>query len=308
MNKNLLLSALFLFFSSIGLAQELSSDQILSNSIPNSIQTEINKITQPTTSDFRFGGGGGGNCDSIGTLYGSNNGLTGCMFDLVAVTDIEVQYFYGNMGTGTNDCIIFYKNGSHVGYEGDSTVWTSIGTASVTSMQDIPVLIPISINLAITAGDTMAFYIARQSGGSIRYTDGTTLGSVYSGNGFISILEGNGVSYPFGFTIGPRVWNGSVISCPLTVGVDEFSSQEKFFNVNINEAENKFVVRLSDSYLNGNSSLFFVVNDLSGRIIYRDVIDQNEKSFYTPALSEGIYICTLQSADQVIEQKKVIVH
>jgi len=154
----------------------------------------------------------------------------------------------------------------------------------------------------------MAFYIGRQSGGSIRYTDGTALSSVYSGNGFISILEGNGVSYPYGFTIGPRVWNGSVISCPITVGVDEFSSPGKFFTVNINEARNKFTVQITDSYLRENTSLFFVVTDLSGRVVYRDKINQSLKSFYAPTLSEGLYICTLQSADQIIEQKKVIVH
>ncbi len=307
MNKKLLFPALFLLFPTLIIAQELSSDQILSNSISNSVQAVTTPAHSPTNAAFIAGGGGGG-CDSIGTLYTSDNGLTGCMFDLVAVADIEIQYFYGNMGSGTNDCIILYKNGSHVGYEGDSTVWTTIGTASITSVQDIPVLIPISINLTITAGDTMAFYIGRQSGGTIKYTNGTTLSSVYSGNGFISILEGNGVDYPYGFTIGPRVWNGSVVFCPLIVGVDEFSKSGKLFNVNINEAKNKFAVQISDSYLSGNTSLFFVVNDLSGRVIYRDKIDQSLKSFYTPTLSEGLYICTLQSADQIIEQKKVIVH
>lgn len=304
MNKNLLVYAYFLLFPLLGSAQELSSDQILSNSISNSIQEAPSPSHAPTNS---MSTAGNGTCDSIGTLYGSNNGLTGCMFDLVAVNDIEVQYFYGNMGTGTNDCIIYYKNGSHVGYENDSTTWNLIGTANITSMQDIPVLIPISINLTITTGDTMAFYIARQSGGSVRYTDGTTLGSVYSGNGLISILEGTGVSYPFDFAIGPRVWNGSVISCPLTVGINELSNSEKLFNVNISESKNKLDIQISDYYLKANSSLFFVVNDLSGRVVFREKIEQNLKSFYTPTLSEGLYICTLQSADQILEQRKVVV-
>jgi len=307
MRKNLLFPTLIILFPMFSLAQELSADQIHSNSFSNSIQAELSFTPAQTNAAFRAEGISGG-CDSIGTLYGSNNGLTGCMFDLVAVNDIEIQYFYGNMGTGTNDCIIYYKNGSHVGYNNDSTAWTSIGTASITSMQDIPVLIPISINLTITAGDTMAFYIARQSGGSVRYTDGTTLGSVYSGNGFISILEGTGVSYPFDFSISPRVWNGSVISCPLTVGINEKSNTEKFFNVNIGESKNKIEVQLSDSYLKENTSLLFVVNDLSGRIVFSEIINQNQKSFYTPTLSEGLYICSLQSTDQILEQKKVAVH
>lgn len=47
------------------------------------------------------------------------------------------------------------------------------------------------------------------SGGSLNYTDGTSVGSVWASNQDLQTLQGAGKSYPFGTsTFTTRNWNG----------------------------------------------------------------------------------------------------
>ncbi len=147
---------------------------------------------------------------SMTTTYVSNNGLDGNMFDVVALNNINVLSFDGNFNVGTHTVEIYYKVGTHVGFETTSSAWTLLGSTSLTSNgDDVATPIPISMSLSIPAGQTYAFYITTTTGG-INYTNGTTLGAVYVQDGSAQILEGAGVSYPFASLFSPRVWNGTM--------------------------------------------------------------------------------------------------
>ncbi len=161
-------------------------------------------------------GCGGCNPGNIVTTYAGGNGQSGNMFDVVALSNINVLSFDGNLDVGTHTVEIYYKVGTHVGFEGTSSAWTLIGSTPVTSVAaDAPTAIPLPFNVSIPAGQTYAFYVTTTLSG-IGYTNGTTLGAVYVQDAHTQVLEGVGVAYPFGSVYSPRVWNGTVYyeECP----------------------------------------------------------------------------------------------
>lgn len=151
--------------------------------------------------------------DNLSTPFNSNNGLDGNMFDVNILEDLSVQSFDVNLTTGTTaDYEIYYKSGTYVGFEEDSSVWTLVGsTTGVVSLgTDVPTPLSLDLNLTLIGGNTYAFYVTT-TGASNKYTNGTVVGNVVAANSDLEILEGSGNSYPFGFNIAPRVFNGNII-------------------------------------------------------------------------------------------------
>jgi hypothetical protein len=150
--------------------------------------------------------------------YANNNGLAGIMFDIVAQTNVEILGFDASLSSTVNTTQtmeIYYRPGTHVGFETSSAGWTLVGSATVTSGgSGNPAPIPLAVNVQIPQGQTYAFYITVTSGSSIRYQGtGSTpaLGSVYHQDGNIQILVGTGKSYPFGSsTIAHRSYTGEI--------------------------------------------------------------------------------------------------
>ena len=201
-------------------AQNLTTtrDQMASHAFSNAGYSLPVASEDPGTADINRPSSA---CDTIMTLYASNNGLSGVMFDVVAHMDMTVVGLTGNM-TGTGDIAIFYRHGSHLGQENDSTQWTLAGSSPITpNPSDTPTPIPITLNLDVLTGDTLGLYVASLTGLFMRYTDAVTgvEGDVYCDNGDAAILQGSGVDYPFGFTIGPRIWNGTVDYCDVATGI-----------------------------------------------------------------------------------------
>ncbi len=74
----------------------------------------------------------------------------------------------------------------------------------------------IDLSLPIAAGQTMAFYVTCTGVGEfIDYGDGTAVGNVLQSDGFLTIYEGVGKSYPFLTTYTPRLMVGSVLYEPV---------------------------------------------------------------------------------------------
>lgn len=149
------------------------------------------------------------------TLYAEDNGLDGAMFDIVALETITIECFDVNWAPGTTGAEIWYRVGTHVGYETDSTAWMFIGAATgiVTAGTDNPTSIPIDVDLSVPAGATYAFYISNLSttDPNIEYTDGNTLGGVLASDANLQVLEGTGSYQQFGTTFfSPRQFNGTV--------------------------------------------------------------------------------------------------
>lgn len=59
-------------------------------------------------------------CGPLTTPYNQNNGQDGIMFDVVAITSIEITSFDINCGGGPHDFEIYYKTGTHVGFENNA--------------------------------------------------------------------------------------------------------------------------------------------------------------------------------------------
>lgn len=150
------------------------------------------------------------------TFYNENNGQAGQMLDITAINDVTILCFDVNLYTGTHDYQIYYKNGTHVGFEGNQGAWTLIGgLISVTSNgTNVPTYIPIDINVPIAAGQTAAFYITcnrtNTPGGGIEYTNGTGVGNLLEADLNIQVFEGTGKAWPFGNNFTPRQFNGAV--------------------------------------------------------------------------------------------------
>lgn len=158
--------------------------------------------------------------NNLATPYNTNNGQRGIMFDVTALNNITINCFDVNMAAGTTNCEIYYKVGTHVGFAVTPGAWTLLGNANVTGAgTNVPTAVNIPINVNVSAGCTVAFYITRTqaAGPTISYTNGTAVGFVYAANADLQVKDGTGKDYPFGASFTPRRFNGTIYYTP-TVG------------------------------------------------------------------------------------------
>ncbi|UKN03390.1 gliding motility-associated C-terminal domain-containing protein [Paracrocinitomix mangrovi] len=150
-------------------------------------------------------------CGPLATAYNQNNGQDGIMFDIVAITSVEITNFDINCGGTTHDFEIYYKAGTHVGFENNAGAWTLLGSANgVTGPVNVATPIPIFFSVTLCPGDVAAFYVTSTGAGSIDYTNGTGVGNVLAADANIQILEGTGKDYPFNTSFTPRSPNITV--------------------------------------------------------------------------------------------------
>ena len=142
------------------------------------------------------------------------------MFDINAIVDVTITGFDFNMGALTPYNIeIYYKAGTHVGFEMTPGAWTLAGSAAnvMSAGANVATSIPIVLSVAIPAGQTFAFYLTDTGGPSnLDYTNGTVVGALYSTDGNINIYEGTGKDYPFLQNFTSRIPNTTVYydCCP----------------------------------------------------------------------------------------------
>lgn len=163
-------------------------------------------------------------CDSITTLYASDNGLAGAMFDVIAVVDVSINGMYSNFST-TSGYNLYYKTGSYTTSPNNSSAWTLLGYNFILAAIDTPKHVNIPFNISVFAGDTVAFYITNTSGvtSGMRYTAGVGSGTLYIDNGVLQIYEGIGIGYPFANIYPNRIWNGTLNYCLGASGINESS-------------------------------------------------------------------------------------
>ena len=152
----------------------------------------------------------------VTSTYGHNNGQDGVMFDVVSngLNAIEINCIESNWDPGGNISYeIYIKDGSCIGFATSSAAWSLQSSGSVVSAGNgNATLITLDSIIGIGCLDTVGIYLTNTGGSNpnANYTNGTSLGQVYSSNTDISILQGYGKSYPFGSTYGPRVFNGTI--------------------------------------------------------------------------------------------------
>jgi len=166
---------------------------------------------------------GGGSPTLTATTFGpdvqlmasntAGNNHRGNMFDIVATNSVSILSFDAfPMGSTTIE--VYYKVGTWNGFANTPSAWTLIGSAPVVYTGGfVPVAVP--VNVMIPAGQTYGFYVTSSNTSvSLNYSNGTSVGNVYSSDANISFLEGGGMEYPFTLGTGavyqPRVWNGNI--------------------------------------------------------------------------------------------------
>lgn len=167
------------------------------------------------------GDGCDGSCapECGGPLFASDaggNGWEGNMFDVVAQTDLTITSFDGHFHTGTQEIEIYYRLGSYVGFELSSAGWTLLGAATVSGAGEGTLMpLPIAVNVAISAGQTMAFHITTKNkslgtGNVYTTSPAGTAGTLQASDGALDLYIGVGTQYPFAGTFADRIWNGRV--------------------------------------------------------------------------------------------------
>ena len=158
----------------------------------------------------------GASAATLTTLFASNNGQQGNMFDvIVGASDITVLEFAINLDAGTTSNVsLWYREGTIVGNANDSSGWTQIETASLTSAgTDAPTAWDVS-DFTLSGGTTYGFLVYSDQI-NVNYTNGTAVGNIAAADGFLSIAEGYGrgnSADPFASSVfQPRIWNGSIV-------------------------------------------------------------------------------------------------
>jgi len=171
---------------------------------------------------------------NISTPYNQNNGQAGQMFDITAINPITIRCFENNLYAGTAQYRVYYKMGTHVGFETKAAAWTEIGTAvSITSNGlNVPTPIPTPINISIPARQTAAFYLTCDRtlthGGGNRYTNGTAVGNIIASDGNLQIKEGIGKAWSYSTNFVSRLFNGGVFydaTIPLNIEIVNFKAK-----------------------------------------------------------------------------------
>jgi hypothetical protein len=149
---------------------------------------------------------------SLTTMFASNNGQDGNMFDvLVGANDLTITGFDLNLQAVTTNIEIYTKNGTWVGSDTDPAAWTLVSSLPEVVGQgtDAPTHIDVT-PFVLTANSVWALYLTDTTGFAFNYTDGTGVGNVAASNPDLTILEGSGKQYAFGAEFEPRIWNGTI--------------------------------------------------------------------------------------------------
>lgn len=150
-------------------------------------------------------------CGPLATPYNQNNGQDGIMFDVTALTNIEITNFDINCGGATHDFEIYYRPGTHVGFENNAAGWNLIGAANgVNGPVNVATAIPATFSVVLCQGDVGAFYITSTGPGSIDYTNGAAVGNVIVADANLQIHTGTGKDYAWAASFTPRNPNVTV--------------------------------------------------------------------------------------------------
>jgi hypothetical protein len=163
------------------------------------------------------------------TAFNADNGQSGNMFDVaVAGNALTVTGLDLNLSAGVWTIEVYQKSGTWVGFSNNAAAWTLVSTHAgvVGAGVNNPTFLDVA-DFGLAAGTT-GLYVTTTvpNAGLMNYTNGTGVGNVAASNADLAILEGAGISYPFGATFTPRIWNGSIyynVATPTAVVPEPFS-------------------------------------------------------------------------------------
>lgn len=145
------------------------------------------------------------------TTLAAGNGASGNMFDIQALSNIEVNGFDVHISSVAVTTVeVWYRPGTFVGFESSNAGWTQVLTTTVNALGTGSLtLVPANFSVTVPAGQTYAFFVTANGGGSFAYTNGTALGNIYTSNSDVILYEGKGGGY-FSVINSPRIFNGQM--------------------------------------------------------------------------------------------------
>ncbi|MBI4929414.1 MAG: T9SS type A sorting domain-containing protein [Bacteroidetes bacterium] len=245
---------------------------------------------------------------SLQTTFAAGNAQNGNMFDVTAINNLIITGIDGHPQANT-DYEIYYKTGTHVGFETTAGAWTLAGsvTGVVAQVSPTPTPIPIALNINVPAGQTYALYATCTSAGiSQNYTNGTAVGNIYVQDANIQIKEGKGVAYPFGSNFQPRIWNGIIHYCSGPVGTqDNLITLERGVNVYPNPFTSTATVVVAGADIHNGAD--FMLFDLFGREIKKMKIETNTFDLSRNNTPAGVYFYRVNDSEGTVGTGKIVI-
>lgn len=200
---------------------------------------------------------------AVSSAAGNSN--AGIMFDVTALLPGKIKGFQVNLVSGPANFEVYYKTGTHVGFETNSAAWTLAGSSTGIAMGN-PVDIGVNLNLDIVAGQTLAFYVTCSSPNVIAYSNGSATGTVSAADDYLQVKEGTGKAYPFGTSNANRIFNGTVYYEPGVSSIT-WSNGATGFSTNITPTEGT-VVAADITFANGSTfSAYRAINHVDPSVV-----------------------------------------
>eukprot|EP01084_Bolivina_argentea_P107240 191754_1 len=159
------------------------------------------------------------------TLSGGNT-VNGAMFDICSKSPANIRVYSFDINcqqAGTIPNFEIYiataTTQSYSSIKDNPSAWTNIvPTRSIicqssgvsTFLGDQVFYHGLGVSATIRGGECRGFYVTFQGANNILCSNGTLEGNIYSSNNDIEINEGIGLTYPFGSSFTPRIFNGRV--------------------------------------------------------------------------------------------------
>lgn len=148
--------------------------------------------------------------ETLHTSLNSTINFNGTMFDLIANDSIVVDSFDVKINsTGNQNVEVFYKSGTHLGFENDPLSWSLLGTANVNVVDpNAWTSVPLG-NLSISQNDTVALYVRMQNTGATLSYSSVSAPQTHS-TPALTMITGSGIAANFGTNYYPRDWSGGI--------------------------------------------------------------------------------------------------
>lgn len=173
-------------------------------------------------------------CASTSLTPTYDGGLVGngIMFDVTAANDLLITCFDLSIyQTGAQVAVkVYYKSGTCVGYDTDSTAWNLLGTVPVVAAgSGVATRVALPAAQALVSGATGAFYFDCSASASyLAYTPGTAVGALAASDDNLTIKQNYAVADNFSGSFAPRMFNGAVyysLGSPLPVTLVSFTGK-----------------------------------------------------------------------------------
>lgn len=234
----------------------------------------------------------GATSGQLTTLFSSNNGQAGNMFNITTTSAINIDSLALNIGAGYNNLPVkvYTRVGGYSGFENSPGAWTLVATTTVDGAGvNNPTIANVSFSLS--GSTTYGIYIDWTNIFAGNYTNGS--GTYTDGN--ITVSSGVGKAPNFGTTFSPRIWNGTV----FYTGSGGIVSGD---TVRVCQGEKiPFGFRVFNTVYEGiNSNWQLTLTDPSGSVIYSSPVTGTGNGSFsdeilTDTLTPGTYTYSLNS-------------